>query len=111
MEPLTLQATPRALLGRVSSVIVTSWTFALIVATAVAGYLDSTVFSHFHHVILGITFSSVDTLFTGAGILLIISGIYFWSNLQGVTLAKGTEFPIDTAQEMEIGGENKAAER
>ena len=82
----------------------------MIIATAIAGYLDSTVFNHFHHVVLGITFSSVDTLFTGAGILLIISGIYFRSNSRDVTLSKGIELPVDTTQELETGNENKAAE-
>ncbi len=109
MEPLTLQATPQMLLGRVSSVIVTSWTLALIIATAVAGYLDSTVFNHFHHVVLGITFHSVDTLFTNAGILLIVSGIYFRRNLRGITFSKETEFPVEITQELETGNENKAS--
>jgi MFS family permease len=111
MEPLTLQATPRILLGRVSSVIVTSWTLTLIIATALAGYLASTVFNHFHRVFLGIPFHSVDTLFTGAGILLIVSGIYFRSNLRGVTLSKETKVFIETIQELETENKNKTAER
>ena len=105
MEPLTLQATPRMLLGRVSSVTVTSWTLALIIATALAGYLDSTIFNHLHHVILGITFNSVDTLFTGAGVLLIISGIYFGRTLRGVTLTKEGEFSGGATQGLEIENE------
>ena len=106
MEPLTIQAAPRALLGRVSAVITTSWTLVLLIATALAGYIDSTVLNHFHHVILGITFSSVDTLFTVAGILLIVSGVYFMRNLQGVTFSKETEDSVNVTKALELRNEN-----
>ena len=81
-EPITMHVTPPELLGRVSSVVITSWSVALIFSTAIAGYLDASL-NHFHTTFLGFTFGPVDTLFTGAGILLIISGFYstinFWN--------------------------------
>jgi len=74
--PLLLRATPKELLGRISALFNPLSTVALLLGTATAGYLDSLLSGHFHVTFAGLTFGPVDTIFTGAGLLLLVAGLY-----------------------------------
>lgn len=82
--PLVLQITPRELIGRVVSVLTPSSMLASLVSVALAGYLASTVLQGFHASILGIMIGPIDTIFTGAGILIVLGGLYLLRNQQHV---------------------------
>jgi len=79
--PLVLKATPRELVGRVAAILNPSPTLASMVSIALAGYLASTVLRGWHANILGITFGPIDTILSGAGILLVLAGLYLLKNL------------------------------
>ncbi|HCI82439.1 MAG TPA: MFS transporter [Ktedonobacter sp.] len=81
--PLLLRATPEHLIGRITALFNPIVTVATLVSSASAGYLDSVLLQHFHVVVLSISFGPVDTIFTVAGLLLLISGIYAMVNLRG----------------------------
>ena len=74
--PIILRATPRDLVGRVVSVIQPAITLAGVISTAVAGYLASTVLFDFHATLGPVQFGAYDTIFSGAGILLLAGGVY-----------------------------------
>jgi predicted MFS family arabinose efflux permease len=74
--PLLLKDTPRELVGRVASLLDPVITMAAVAGTALAGYLDSVVLRGFHLSILGVAVGPVDTIFTAAGALVLLGGIY-----------------------------------
>lgn len=74
--PLLLKETPRELVGRVASLLDPVITLAAVAGTALAGYLDSVVLRDFHLTILGVAMGPVDTIFTVAGALVLLGGIY-----------------------------------
>jgi MFS family permease len=74
--PLSLDATSREFVGRVTAVINPIGRLAALVSVVVAGYLVSTVLRGFHATILGIHFGPVDTVFTVMGMLAVAGGIY-----------------------------------
>ncbi len=100
VNPLILHVTPRELVGRISSVLDPSISLVTIISVAIAGSLASTVLHGLHATALGMTFGPIDTLFTFAGLLILLGGVYAMVNLRGVTLAgEGTQPPGDTAAE------------
>jgi MFS family permease len=77
--PLVLRVTPHHLLGRVFSIFSPLVNLVGLLSLALAGYLAS-LLHDWHSVILGVAIGSYDTLFTGAGLLLVIaSGSVFMS--------------------------------
>ena len=101
--PLVLKATPRELVGRVAAILNPSPTLASLVSISLAGYLASTVLRGWHANILGITFGTIDTILSGAGILLVLAGLYLLKNLH----AEPPEAPFQpqsgpTAEEVPI---------
>lgn len=76
ISPLMLRVTPRHMMGRVASVLNPAIGVANVAALAGAGLLASTVLSNFHARLLGLRFGPVDTIFTGAGLLVIVGGLY-----------------------------------
>jgi MFS family permease len=74
--PLVLNATPRALIGRVVAVLQPAISLASLLSMVVAGYLASTVLHGFHGSWLGVRWGTIDTIFAAAGLLVIASGIY-----------------------------------
>jgi MFS family permease len=83
--PLVLKATPRVLVGRVAAILNPSPTLASLVSITLAGYLASTVLRGWHANMFGITFGPIDTILTGAGILLVLAGLYLLKNLHEET--------------------------
>jgi len=94
--PLLLHATPKHLIGRISALFNPTVTIAMLIGSASAGYLDSVLLRHFHVVVLSVTFGPVDTIFTVAGLLLLISGIYAMVSLhENPSTKKGLETQED----------------
>ena len=87
IEPLILHVTKREFVGRVMAVILPTINLASIVSIALAGLLASTLLHGFHATLFGITFGPIDTIFVGAGLLIILGGVYAMVNLRGVHLA------------------------
>jgi MFS family permease len=84
MGPLVLSVTPRALVGRAWALLTPAMNLAALLSTVTAGYLSSTLLRGFHATILGITFGSIDTLFTISGVLALVGGVSAMLNLRGV---------------------------
>lgn len=74
--PLVLASIPREFLGRVMSVFIPLISLAAVASVSVTGYLDSAVLRSFHAAFLGAAWTSVDTIFTGNGALIIMGGLY-----------------------------------
>jgi MFS family permease len=74
--PLMLRATPQELIGRAISVRSPITSGALLLSTAVAGYLASTVLRGFHASLLGFAIGPIDTIFTVTGLLILAGGLY-----------------------------------
>jgi MFS family permease len=100
VDPLILHVTRREFVGRVMAVILPMINLASIVSIALAGLLASTLLHGFHATLLGITFGPIDTIFTGAGILVVLGGLYAMVNLRSVRLAgeRGYREPAEPAE-------------
>jgi MFS family permease len=77
-RPLMLAITPRVLVGRVFSVFNTAVSVAELLAVSLVGYLDSTVLNGVHGNFAGVNWGPLDTMFTIAGILIVLGGLYEW---------------------------------
>ncbi len=80
--PLMLKIVPRELVGRVAAVVNPLQSLALMLSVFIAGTLESTVLTHFHVTLLGVTFGPVDTIFTGVAGLVLIAGLYAMTHLK-----------------------------
>jgi MFS family permease len=80
--PLVLKVTPRNLIGRVAAIMNPTSTLAMLISSVLGGYLASTVLVGLHTTILGTTFGPIDTIFTGAGVLIVLAGFYLMRNLR-----------------------------
>ena len=80
---IVLAAVPRALVGRVFSLMQPVSSIAGILSTAGAGYLASTVLLGFHQRIAGVQLGTYDTIFSVAGLLVLAGGIYALRSLGG----------------------------
>lgn len=81
--PLLLREVPPTLVGRVSSLMNPVATLATLAGSALAGYLDGVVLRGFSAIAFGLRFGPVDTIYIGAGILIIVSGVYALVELRG----------------------------
>lgn len=86
VAPLLLHATPRELIGRVSAVLNPVMMLASMLSVIAAGYLDSVLLRGLHVTIAGLTIGPIDTIFTAAGILTIVSGFFAMRKLRSVKL-------------------------
>ncbi|HZO70566.1 MAG TPA: MFS transporter [Ktedonobacteraceae bacterium] len=91
VNPLLLQTTPQALLGRVAAVAKTGLNLSSLLAVAIVSFLASTVMHDFHASILGVAFGPIDTIFMVAGLLATLGGLYAVFNLRAVKIAKVEE--------------------
>ena len=85
LMPLVLQVTPRELIGRVAGVLQPSVSLASVVGIAIAGGLAGTVLRGFRAEIFGMTFRTIDSIFTAAGLLGLGAGVYALFALRGVS--------------------------
>ena len=83
-----LQVTPRELIGRVSGVLQPAISIATVAGIGIAGLMAGTVLHGFHARILGMTFGSIDSIFTAAGLLGLVAGVYARFGLRGVLRTK-----------------------
>jgi len=60
------------------------------VSMAVSGYIASSLPANLHTNWLGMRWGAVDTLFTGAGLLLLVSGVYAALRLHDGSSAEAT---------------------
>ncbi len=84
--PLIMHITPQQLLGRVIAVLTPAQSLFNLLSVLLAGVLASTVLSHFHTTVLGVTFSTYDTIFAGGGVLIVLGGVYAMINLRHLKL-------------------------
>lgn len=71
---LIMQVTPKDMVARISSMMDPVTVVAMVIGTGLAGYLDGVVLRDFHTHLLGFTFGPVDTIFTCAGLLVLLGG-------------------------------------
>ncbi len=90
-----LRVTPREFVGRVSSVLQPIITAVSLLSTVMAGTLASTALHDVHASFLGFNVGPIDTIFTGAGMLGLLGGLYARLNLCHLPSAeeKGEEVP------------------
>ena len=74
--PLKWRVTPREFIGRVEAAFTPVVIASQMVSVALAGYLTSTVLKGLHVTLFAMTFTPVDTIFTGAGLLIVGAGVY-----------------------------------
>lgn len=79
--PLYFRVTPREVLARTTAVRVSVVSVAGLIGAAIAGYLDSTILSNLHVTVLGMVFSSVDTIILVGAIFVLIGGLYAMRNV------------------------------
>ena len=80
--PILMAATPRALLGRVFSLVQPIVSIASIISTAVAGLLATSVLAGINAQVGGIRIGTYDTIFSLAGLLMLVGAVYAWSRLR-----------------------------
>lgn len=86
VNTLLLHFTPQKLIGRVMAIIIPLETLASIVSTALVGFLVSTVLQGRTFMLLGLTFSSIDGVYTVAGLLFLLGGLYALVKLRALEL-------------------------
>ena len=76
LGPIIMKATPAHLLGRVAAVFHPATALSSLLSTTVAGYLASTVLRGVHFSFLGLSWGTIDLLFTATGLLILAGGLY-----------------------------------
>jgi MFS family permease len=76
LTPLLLQATPKQYLGRMMAVFDPINMSASMISVIVGGWLASTVLRDFHGSVLGVHVGRIDIIFSVAGLLIVLGGIY-----------------------------------
>jgi MFS family permease len=76
VSPLLMAAIPKEYVGRVMAVINPGQEVASIMSTVIGAWLASTVLVGYHAEIGSLHIGRIDTIFTGAGVLLLLAGIY-----------------------------------
>lgn len=80
-SPMLLNETPQTMIGRVVAVLNPTSIVASLVSALLAGYFASVLLVHMHWQALGTTFGPIDTIFTGVGILFLLSALYAYRSL------------------------------
>jgi hypothetical protein len=75
-SPILLRATPQEYLGRAIATITPVQQLASMASAIGAGWLVSTAWRDFHHVVMGVTFGRIDTVYLLSGLAIVISGLY-----------------------------------
>jgi hypothetical protein len=88
--PMVLAVTPRELIGRVSMIMLPAAYLTRTLSTSLAGFLDSVLLHGFRGQALGMTWRPVDTVFSAAGLLIVIGGVYAAVQLHDIQLDTGS---------------------
>jgi MFS family permease len=83
-SPLMMRATPNGLMGRVMSIFQPTMNLAILVSTALIGYLASVTLRGFHAAWMGMSFGPIDTIWLGGGILMTLAGLVIMVGLWGI---------------------------
>lgn len=83
-SPLMMRETPQELMGRVMSIFQPVMNLAILVSTALIGYLASVTLRDFHVTWQGMNFGPIDTIWLGGGALMALSGLIIMIGLWGV---------------------------
>ncbi|NDZ79880.1 MFS transporter [Streptomyces sp. SID10853] len=89
LTPVLLASVPQSHLGRVISVINPVQQLGALVGVSGAGWLASTALRDFHADVAGIQFGRIDTIFTAAGLLVVVGGFYAAIALRSAEQKKG----------------------
>ena len=81
--PIVMGATPRELLGRVFALVQPITAIGGIISTAGAGLLATSVLSSLDARVFGVHIGTYDTIFSLAGVVMLIGGTYALVNLRG----------------------------
>jgi MFS family permease len=108
--PLMLSVTPRALIGRVNAILNPAMAVANLAGTALAGYLAGSVLPGFSASAFDMNFGPIDTIFSGAGLVVLLGAVYCALTLRTKTVERervvepvGQE-PASEAPEAEAAG-------
>ena len=82
--PMMMRETPNHLMGRVMSIFQPASNLAILVGTALVGYLAGVTLRGLHVVALGQIFGAVDTIWLAGGVLMFLSGLVIMVGLVGV---------------------------
>src|ERR1700683_599262 len=83
MAPILMTAAPKEFMGRIVSVFQPATQAASMLSVVIAGYLASTVLRGLHTSVAGIHIGAIDTIFSVAGILIVLAGFYARAALPG----------------------------
>ena len=95
LMPLVLHVTPKAMVGRVMTVLEPAMTLAQIASIAIFGTLASTVFSNFSARVLGAAFDTYDLLILIPGVLCLLAGGIAFVSLRHISITPGADSPGD----------------
>lgn len=87
--PILMGATPRELLGRVFSLVNPITAIGEIISTAGAGFLAASVLSGLNANVFGVHIGTYDSIFSIAGVLCLIGGVYALVNLNRENASHG----------------------
>ena len=76
LTPILLRAVPRELLGRIAGILTPVQYTASMVAALGAGWLASTALRDVHITVGPVTFGRIDTIFTAAGLIVLVGAVY-----------------------------------
>ncbi|HEY2794741.1 MAG TPA: MFS transporter [Micromonosporaceae bacterium] len=74
-QPILLLVTPPEMIGRVGAVFSPLMQVANLIGLGLAGVLAGGLLGSIHESVAGVTFGPYDTVFTGAGVLLVLAGL------------------------------------
>jgi MFS family permease len=87
VNTLLLHFTPEKLIGRIMSIFAPLEVLISILSTALVGLLVSTVLQGRVTTILGISFGSIDTIYTAGGCLFLLGGLYALVKLRTIEIS------------------------
>lgn len=82
IPPLILRIVPQHLVGRVFALVTPVIVLASLLGIALSSYLASSVLVNFQVEVFGLSFGRIDTALLGAGVLILLGGLYAMTNLR-----------------------------
>lgn len=89
--PIALATVPREMLGRSLGTLNPLGMVASLISVSLSGYLASSLFRNIQGSFLGIAFGPIDTIFTIAALLFLVSGLYALIQLRSLPTASSGE--------------------
>jgi MFS family permease len=94
LMPLVLRVTPKAMVGRVMTVLEPAMTAAQVASVAVFGTLASTVFSGFSASVFGAAFDTYDLLILIPGVFCVLAGLIAFVSLRHARMSASAEAAV-----------------